>query len=97
MPAGHYCRFECGIPDSKMGSLNFTDGVWAWPEGLSHYVDVHCVRLPSEFLNHLELRRFEYPSQVTHETFLTQENNERFKKSSEQYQCVMAKMSKRGK
>ena len=53
------CRFSCGIPDWEMGSVEVTDGVWAWPEGLSHYVAIHSVRLPSDFIAHAEQHRFE--------------------------------------
>jgi hypothetical protein len=37
------CRL-CGVSN---GSGEFTDGVLVWPEGLSHYVRVHQVRLPA--------------------------------------------------
>jgi hypothetical protein len=47
-----WCRFVCGIEDNKMGSWDLTDGIWVWPEGLSHYVDVHNVILPEEFVRH---------------------------------------------
>lgn len=42
------CRL-CGIDD---GALEFTDGVYQWPEGLAHYVTEHNVRLPQEFIDH---------------------------------------------
>lgn len=53
-----WCRFECGIADSQMGSAELTDGCWGWPEGLAHYVDVHDVVLPEAFYAHMESRRF---------------------------------------
>lgn len=37
------CRF-CG---EHNGSGEFTDGVMVWPEGLTHYIEDHGVRLPS--------------------------------------------------
>ncbi|MDX2119580.1 MAG: hypothetical protein SF070_00800 [Gemmatimonadota bacterium] len=40
------CRF-CG---QQTGAREFTDGFWAWPEGLTHYVEAHGVRLPEAFL-----------------------------------------------
>jgi hypothetical protein len=40
------CRF-CG---QLVGSREFTDGSFAWPEGLVHYVEAHAVRLPEAFL-----------------------------------------------
>jgi len=48
-----YCRFECGTNDSEMGASCFTDGKYVWPEGLSHYIRMHSVWLPKEFINHV--------------------------------------------
>ena len=45
-----YCRFQCGL--RGLGSADLTDGMWVWPEGLWHYIDVHSVRLPDEFVQH---------------------------------------------
>jgi hypothetical protein len=45
-----WCRFDCG--ESQMGSCDLTDGVWLWPEGLSHYLRIHSVRLPEVFVAH---------------------------------------------
>lgn len=45
-----YCRFECGVNVTDMGSADFTDGVWVWPHGLHHYVHHHKIRLPEEFI-----------------------------------------------
>jgi len=42
------CRF-CGDDN---GNREFTDGTYLWPEGLAHYVKVHGVRLPKEFVSH---------------------------------------------
>jgi hypothetical protein len=47
------CRFECGLAPSALGDRDLTDGVWLWPEGLAHYVEVHAVRLPDEFIDHM--------------------------------------------
>ena len=48
-----FCRFRCGIPDSRMGCRDLSDGHWLWPQGLSHYVRVHDVRLPDEFVRYM--------------------------------------------
>jgi len=45
-----WCRFRCGVEDKAMGFREFTDGTWAWPEGLAHYIQVHNVILPDEFI-----------------------------------------------
>jgi len=46
---GHsYCRYGCGAN----GSAELSDGDWIWPSGLAHYVQVHGVGLPSEFIAH---------------------------------------------
>ncbi len=52
-----YCRFDCG--QRGLGSADLTDGTWVWPEGLWHYVDVHSVRLPDEFIQHAAASDFE--------------------------------------
>lgn len=49
-----YCRFRCGVSESKMGCRDLTDGLWVWPEGLSHYVSAHSVLLPDVFVAHAE-------------------------------------------
>ncbi len=41
---------ECRICGEDVGSRELTDGTWAWPEGLLHYVQAHGVALPGEFL-----------------------------------------------
>jgi len=43
------CRFGCAAGQSN-GCCDFTDGEWAWPEGLAHYVQCHDVMLPEEFV-----------------------------------------------
>ena len=45
-----WCRFVHGCSEQNMGSSELTDGYWIWPEGLVHYVDMHRVLLPAEFL-----------------------------------------------
>jgi len=48
-----WCRFHCGIPNSEMGSKTLTDGDYVWPEGLPHYLEVHHVKPPQEFVDHV--------------------------------------------
>ena len=43
------CRF-CGTLN---GNRELTDGVYVWPEGLSHYLREHQVRLPGVFADHV--------------------------------------------
>lgn len=43
------CRF-CG---KENGSIERSDGVWIWPDGLVHYVRDHAVRPPRDFVNHV--------------------------------------------
>lgn len=45
-----WCRFRCGDHRRSMGSCELSDGHWIWPEGSSHYVRDHNVRLPEEFI-----------------------------------------------
>jgi hypothetical protein len=46
-PACKHYEFKHGI-----GGGEFTDGVWAWPEGLFHYIEAHSVTLPADFVAH---------------------------------------------
>jgi hypothetical protein len=46
-PRCRHAEFKYGI-----GSREFTDGVWAWPEGLFHYIETHNVTLPAEVIAH---------------------------------------------
>ncbi len=43
------CRL-CGITN---GSSERFDDVYVWPEGFAHYVEVHGVRPPKEFFDHV--------------------------------------------
>jgi hypothetical protein len=52
-----YCRFGCGWN----GSREQSDGVWLWPEGLSHYVEKHDVMLPEAFVKHVKDHDFAIP------------------------------------
>jgi ankyrin repeat protein len=51
-----HCRFDCGAPPMVMGTRDLGDERYIWPEGLHHYVEVHAVRLPAEFLEHVAPR-----------------------------------------
>ena len=55
-----YCRFGC---ERIEGTRCLTDGTWVWPEGLAHYVEVHGVPLPDEFLKTMEMNRWTVPHQ----------------------------------
>jgi hypothetical protein len=50
-----YCRFGCGIADSELGCSDLSDGTWVWPSGLAHYIEVHDVSLPPEFLSQIAM------------------------------------------
>jgi hypothetical protein len=58
---GHsWCRLGC--PDiSDIGSQDRTDGTYLFPEGLAHYVRVHAVRPPNEFLEHVRVNNYRVP------------------------------------
>ena len=43
------CRI-CGVPN---GCDELTDGTYHWPGGLSHYLEAHDVRLPSDVTAHM--------------------------------------------
>lgn len=43
----------CRICGCKNGSAELSDGRYVWPEGLSHYVREHYVKLSEEFTQHV--------------------------------------------
>jgi len=55
------CRFECHDNYSILGSGEFTDGEWVWPEGLFHYVERHAVMLPEEFVASASVNKWTVP------------------------------------
>lgn len=65
--AGNEDAFVCSEMSwmsTEMGSSVKTDGVWVWPEGLSHYVEHHDVRLPDEFVSTMEQKSWSPDPQV---------------------------------
>ena len=44
-----------------MGACDLTDGTYCWPEGLTHYIMEHQVRLPDEIVRHI-LSQSKFPS-----------------------------------
>lgn len=47
----------CRVCAVNNGSLELTDGVYLWPQGLAHYVEDHGVRLPQAFVDHIWARQ----------------------------------------
>lgn len=45
-----WCRFGC--PRLK-GSTDLSDGTYVWPEDFVHYVEVHGIKPPDEFIQHV--------------------------------------------
>ncbi len=44
------CRL-CDLRNN--GSREMSDGVYIWPQGLAHYIEVHKTTLPAEFIEHI--------------------------------------------
>lgn len=55
---GYMGRSSCRICGAANGSELHTDGRYAWPSGLSHYLRAHSVRLPHAIEEHA-LRRLD--------------------------------------
>jgi hypothetical protein len=43
---------NCRLCGEHVGSKDKSDGVYVWPDGLSHYLRIHKVRLSDEFVEH---------------------------------------------
>lgn len=51
-----WCRFRCkGLGAYGCGNVELSDGRFVWPSGLAHYVEIHGVRLPDEFVESMRL------------------------------------------
>jgi hypothetical protein len=50
----------CRLCGQANGSVEYSDGVYVWPEGLAHYVEDHAVRLPVEIEQHALARMAQY-------------------------------------
>jgi hypothetical protein len=46
------CRFKCG-EINNLGTTDKGDGTYIWPAGFGHYLEVHGVRPPVEFIQHV--------------------------------------------
>lgn len=50
----------CRLCGRSNGHRDFTDGVYLWPEGFAHYLEVHDVKPPDAFIQHV-LKNNEQP------------------------------------
>jgi len=46
-----WCRFHCEVSD--MGDSCLTDRKYIYPEKLTHYIENHNIRLPDDFVKHI--------------------------------------------
>lgn len=56
MSTGWMGPSQCRICGAYLGSHDFEDDQWVWPERLSHYLLEHKVKLPKEFIEHVLCR-----------------------------------------
>ena len=52
---------RCRICNEIIGSKEKSDGVYAWPEGLSHYTRVHKIKLPEYFIDNIKKGKKDNP------------------------------------
>lgn len=45
--------FPCRLCKARVGPKCMSDGVYTWPERFLHYVEVHGVKPPQEFIDHV--------------------------------------------
>jgi hypothetical protein len=51
-------RSTCRICGVDVSSVQHSDGVFCWPEGLAHYVKEHSVRLPDVIVEEFKQQRY---------------------------------------
>lgn len=84
---GHsWCRFSC--KNDQNGYRDFSDGYYLWPEGFGHYIEVHDLKPPEEFIRHIKsnkghhvrkldrLKNHNDPQDVDSEWWLNQKGND---------------------
>jgi hypothetical protein len=54
---GHLCTVLDSFLFSSHIMGHHSDGVWAWPSDLAHYVYWHHLELPNEFKNHIDSKK----------------------------------------
>lgn len=53
-PCNYYRGYSsCRICNERLGSHEFKDEIYVWPEGLDHYIEDHNIMLPTKFLTHV--------------------------------------------
>jgi hypothetical protein len=59
----HYCSdlLKAERTHIEQGSDVFTDSVWSWTGEVTYYVEKYNLRLPAEFLSHMELNDWKVP------------------------------------
>jgi hypothetical protein len=58
---------SCRICNKSLGTDELTDGTWAWPQRLEHYLEDHQVQLPTEFINSARAAAWRIPKYVRKE------------------------------
>ena len=66
-----FCRLGCDMSPvnlrAGLGSTDKSDGIYTWPAGFAHYVRVHNVKPPQEFIDHalgrVRQTKVEYPGE----------------------------------
>ena len=47
---------DCRVCGCMNGSVDLTDGLYIWPQGLAHYIEEHSIKLPVEFVDYVLAR-----------------------------------------
>lgn len=59
LAVGYRGTSHCRICRDNIGSREYVDGSYLWPEGLPHYVKEHQIELPDEFVNHVVSNQYD--------------------------------------
>jgi hypothetical protein len=51
----------CG---ERLGCCDLSDGEWVWPQRFEHYVEAHEVCLPDEFVEVMQSRGWQAPTEI---------------------------------
>jgi len=52
---------SCRICQQGVGSSERSDGTYAWPDRMEHYIKEHDLKIPEEFYEHIKANSFKVP------------------------------------
>ena len=63
LTGGRWMHVFCPLCGVQLAPQSWrSDGIWVWPLDLVHFIEMHHVRLPSRFLEHIRSKKYVFPT-----------------------------------